>query len=227
MGPAGVWLGNVGRVSHDSDERLVARMAAGDEAALSELHARYAPHLAALMRRMVGPHGVAEGVQEAFVGAWETAGAFEPTRMSARAWLVMTAHRVALSRVRAKPGASASRASGEASPDVAHSDVARPTAHSDEMYIDTRVAARADEANGFANASGGGGDAGASALELLEEAFYEGRSLEDLAAATGTSPAAVGAALRDALRRLERAQAARAGANPDNAQQDAQRGDEA
>ena len=42
------------RRSNDSDERLVARMAAGDDAALLELHARYAPHLMALMRRMVG-----------------------------------------------------------------------------------------------------------------------------------------------------------------------------
>ncbi len=52
------------------DEQLVTRIVAGDERALAELHQRYAPHLAAMARRMLGdPDEANAGVQAAFVTA--------------------------------------------------------------------------------------------------------------------------------------------------------------
>ena len=198
-------------MSHFSDERLVARMAAGDEGALLALHARYAPHIAALVRRMVGRKGAQGVVEDVFVRAWEGAGAFEPSQGSARAWLVMTAHRAALGRVR---GASAPLALAGAHPLTARAHGASETNQSETNL-----------------AVGGTGDRPGEkehvkALALLERAFYEGRSLEELAAETGDSPAAVGAALRAALHKLKlEAQAAEVDRNDPENQQDAQGGE--
>ncbi len=186
-------------------------MAAGDDAALLELHARYAPHLMALMRRMVGGNA-SEGVEEAFERAWETAHTFEPTRESARAWLVMTAHRVALEK-RNSSVAPVSFASGGV----------RSGAN-----FNVNASANSGVEDGH-EVAGGRGDA-ANELELLDRAFYEGCSVGELAAATGMSPAAVGAALRAALDKLAQTQRrgqARADANTQETAQNAERGDDA
>ena len=75
-----------------------------------------------------------------------------------------------------------------------------------------------------------GDGAAANELELLDKAFYEGCSVGELAAATGMSPAAVGAALRAALDKLAQTQTrgqARADANTQETAQNAERGDDA
>ena len=160
-------------------------MAAGDDAALLELHTRYAPHLMTLMRRMVGGKA-SEGVEEVFVRVWETAGAFEPARESAQAWLVITAHRVALEHKRKGPVPPFRRVD----PDV-------------KAGVGSSVSVGISPGNEIA---GDDGDA-LNALELLDKAFYEGCSVTELAAATGASPAAVSAALRAALHKLAQARA--------------------
>ena len=189
-------------------------MASGDDAALLELHARYAPHLTALMRRMVGDNA-SEGVEEAFARAWETAPTFEPARESGRAWLVMTAHRVALEKKRNGSVAPASFVSGG-------------------VQSGANFGVNASANAGIKDGHGVAGDgAAAGGLELLDKAFYEGCSLEELAAATGASPAAVGAALRAVLDQLAQTQArtrTRADANTHETAQNAQnaeRGDDA
>ena len=187
-------------------------MASGDDTALLELHARYAPHLMALMRRMVGGNA-SEGVEETFARAWKTADTFELTRESARAWLVVTAHRVALERKQSGSVAPASFASGGV-----------------QSGANFGVNANASLKDGHEVAGDG---AAAEGLELLDKAFYEGCSLEELAAATGASPAAVGAALRAALDKLAQTQArtrTRADASAHETAQNAQnaeRGDDA
>ena len=204
-------------MSHFSDERLVARMAAGDEGALLTFHARYAPHVAALVRRMVGPRGVQEVVEDVFVRAWEGAGAFEPAQGSARAWLVMTAHRAALSRVRGEPGAPAPLALAGAHPLTARAH-SGSEAHQSETNPSLDRLDRTGDKPGEKEL--------VEARALLERAFYGGRSLEELAAETGESPAAVGTALRAALRDLKlETQAAKAGRGDPGNQQDAQGGE--
>jgi RNA polymerase sigma-70 factor, ECF subfamily len=84
-----------------SDEELVKAMATRDEAALSELHRRYAPYLSAVARRMLrDSDDVQQCVQDAFVNAWEYAIRFDAGKSSAKTWLVTICHRLAINRIR-------------------------------------------------------------------------------------------------------------------------------
>lgn len=84
-----------------SDEELVKAMATRDEAALSELHRRYAPYLSAVARRMLrDSDDVQQCVQDAFVNAWDYAIRFDAKKSSAKTWLVTICHRLAINRMR-------------------------------------------------------------------------------------------------------------------------------
>lgn len=84
-----------------SEERLVARCAAGDEAALGELYDRLGRPAYALARRVVGDAALAEDVvQEAFLDAWRGAARFDPARARAATWLLTFVHRRAVDAVR-------------------------------------------------------------------------------------------------------------------------------
>jgi RNA polymerase sigma-70 factor, ECF subfamily len=84
-----------------SDEDLVKAMATRDEAALSELHRRYAPYLSAVARRMLRDSDeVQQCVQDAFVNAWEYAIRFDANKSSTKTWLVTICHRLAINRIR-------------------------------------------------------------------------------------------------------------------------------
>ena len=85
------------------DRELVARLAAGESAALRELHDRYAGLVYGLARRVLGDDNMAEDVaQEVFVAVWQEPGRFDPTRGTLRSWLGLLAHRRAVDRVRAE-----------------------------------------------------------------------------------------------------------------------------
>ena len=84
-----------------TDEQLLTRMAERDEAALVELHSRYAPYLAAVARRMLNsPDEVHSCVQDAFVNAWDYADRFDENKSRAKTWLVTICHRLAINRLR-------------------------------------------------------------------------------------------------------------------------------
>lgn len=77
----------------DGDEALLARVAAGDPAAVRSLVARKLPRLLALAGRMLGENTEAEDVaQETFVRAWKQASTWKPGGARFDTWL----HRVAL-----------------------------------------------------------------------------------------------------------------------------------
>jgi RNA polymerase sigma-70 factor, ECF subfamily len=84
-----------------SDEELVKAMATRDETALSELHHRYAPYLSAVAKRMLrDSDDVQQCVQDAFVNAWDYAVRFDAKKSSAKTWLVTICHRLAINRIR-------------------------------------------------------------------------------------------------------------------------------
>lgn len=77
----------------DGDEALLARVAAGDPAAIRSLLAAKLPRLLALAGRMLGENTEAEDVaQETFVRAWKQAATWRPGGARFDTWL----HRVAL-----------------------------------------------------------------------------------------------------------------------------------
>lgn len=83
------------------DAELVARLAAGDEAALGPLYDRYGKLVYSLALRVVRDAAAAEEVtQEVFVRLWRNAASFEPARGRAHAWLMRITHNLALNEVR-------------------------------------------------------------------------------------------------------------------------------
>ena len=83
------------------DVRLVQRIAAGDETALTHVYDQFAPTVFGVARRVLGDATAAEDVvQEVFVSLWERPHAFDGARGTLAAWLGMLAHRRAVDRVR-------------------------------------------------------------------------------------------------------------------------------
>jgi RNA polymerase sigma-70 factor, ECF subfamily len=79
----------------------MARVAAGDKAALGQLFAAEGGRLVAVAQRIVRRRDLAEEVvQDAFVAAWQRARQFEPDRGSARAWLTTIVRNRALNLLR-------------------------------------------------------------------------------------------------------------------------------
>src|SRR5581483_5003778 len=86
---------------HGSDDELIRRLAHGDERALAELYDRYGRPAYRLAVRILRDTSLAEdAVQDAFLTAWRTAAAFDPSRGSAATWLMTLVHRRAVDVVR-------------------------------------------------------------------------------------------------------------------------------
>jgi RNA polymerase sigma factor (sigma-70 family) len=84
-----------------SDEALLAQMTLGTEAALAELYDRFGAVAYRLAVRILRDRTLAEdAVQDAFLGAWRTAAAFDPARGTASTWLMTLVHRRAVDLVR-------------------------------------------------------------------------------------------------------------------------------
>ena len=80
-----------------TDEELIARMAAGDERALAELHARY--HRAAFgiaLRGLADRARAEDAVQEAFLDLWRGGAKWDPARAKLSTWICVLAHRRAV-----------------------------------------------------------------------------------------------------------------------------------
>ena len=84
-----------------SDEALLAQIALGDEPALAELYDRFGRIAYGLAVKVLRDQALAEdAVQDAFLGAWRTAAAFDPKRGTVSTWLMTLVHRRAVDLVR-------------------------------------------------------------------------------------------------------------------------------
>ncbi|CAN5747470.1 sigma-70 family RNA polymerase sigma factor [soil metagenome] len=149
-------------------------MAEQDEAALLELHNRYAHQLVAFIQRMQSdPDQVMQSALDTFAYAWTHAEHFDPAKLSAKAWLVTVCHRLTLNRL--------SGSDLELMP-LRHRDVpARTTDPADDQALP---------------------HLSQDAREFLELAFYRGLSQQQVAEATNTPLSTVRAELRDVLQSL-------------------------
>lgn len=162
-----------------TDEQLVARMAARDEAALAELHRRYAPYLAAMARRMLNDYDeVQQSVQDAFVKAWDAAERFDAGKASAKTWLVTIGHRLVLNRIR---GGKLDTVPLEVWDAPTH-----PPDRLERIHLEGAVDTLAQDEK-----------------ELIELAFYRGHSHSELAELTGQPLGTVKGKLRRALQQLK------------------------
>lgn len=83
---------------------LLARVAAGDEAALRSLYERSSGRLFAIILRIVRDPAAAESVlAQAYAGIWERARTFDPAHGSALAWMIAVARQRAIDAVRSRP----------------------------------------------------------------------------------------------------------------------------
>jgi RNA polymerase sigma-70 factor (ECF subfamily) len=87
-------------LSSEADEVLVAKLAHQDEAALRELHHRYAALVFTVAARFVGSARAEEIVQDVFVTLWTKHGSFDTARGAFKPWLVQITRRRALNAVR-------------------------------------------------------------------------------------------------------------------------------
>lgn len=162
------------------DERLLAEIARRDEAALVELHRRYAPYLAAVARRLLGDDDeVHQCVQDTFVKVWQHAAHFDAKRASAKTWLVTICHRLAINR---------RRGTNLALFPLQEWDAPAPSRQDqllDQVMLESALAALDQEAR-----------------ELIELAFFAGYSHSQIAQQTGRPLGTVKSKLRHALQAL-------------------------
>jgi RNA polymerase sigma-70 factor, ECF subfamily len=75
-----------------TDEELLKELAAGREAAIGTLYARYAPIVFGMAAQAVDRGTAEEIVQDVFLAVWKGASSFDPAKGSARPWLLQIAH---------------------------------------------------------------------------------------------------------------------------------------
>jgi RNA polymerase sigma-70 factor (ECF subfamily) len=83
------------------DMRLVARVRAGDQQALSELYDRYSKLIYSIAMRILQDTGAAEDLlQDVFLQLWRKPDAFDSSRGSLAAWLAVIARHRSIDRLR-------------------------------------------------------------------------------------------------------------------------------
>jgi RNA polymerase sigma-70 factor (ECF subfamily) len=88
--------------SPEDDLELVRRIRQGEEAALQQLHRRYAPLVFHLACRTLDRASAEEVVQDTFLAVWRRAADFDAARGSFRTWLLSIGHHRALDELRAR-----------------------------------------------------------------------------------------------------------------------------
>jgi len=83
------------------DRDLAGRMARGEARALQTLYERHVGRVRAIAARVLAdPEEVREAVQDAFVKAWQQAGAYRPDRGEVISWLAFIVRNGAIDRLR-------------------------------------------------------------------------------------------------------------------------------
>ncbi len=175
--------------ANDDDARLVAAMAAGDRGALGALYDRHAAVLLAVAQRVLGDRREAEDLlHDVFLEAFRQAGAYDPSRASVRAWLLVRLRSRAVDR---KRSVGASRVVPTA-PEQLHRAVdtaalssAEAADASDRARVRRALAELPDEQR-----------------EVLELGYFEGLSSSEIAARIDVPIGTVKSRVADAIAKL-------------------------
>lgn len=145
---------------NELDAELVARMAAGDRDAMSQLYTRHSPVMLGLALRIVRERREAEDLlHDVFLEAWRAAKDFDPKRGRVRTWLTIRMRSRALDH---QKSARVSRNAGDAGLDYVVDE--RERSSPDHARIRTALA-----------------ELGADQRKVLELAYFEGLSCTEIA----------------------------------------------
>ncbi|HEX8790447.1 MAG TPA: sigma-70 family RNA polymerase sigma factor [Polyangiaceae bacterium] len=172
--------------SSATDEALVARLADHDEAALRELHHRYAALVFTVAARFVGSSTAEEVVQDVFVTLWTKHASFDPARGAFKPWLVQIARRRSLNAVR---GAKAEGSHDDAALGQLEADTLAPDEASWIAHRQAVIRAAVDALP----------EAQRKALSL---AFFDELTHEQIARILGAPVGTIKTRIRSGLRRL-------------------------
>lgn len=159
--------------SREADGALVARVKSRDAEALALLYDRHAARLMGLAQRILGDTGEAEEVlQEVFIYVWKAAATFDPSRGPVLAWLLVATRSRAIDRVRARRPAfrAGLRSVAEAPETAAPGDLeAESGARQWENLCRSAIAELPQDQR-----------------QVLELAYFEGLTQQEIAARTAT-----------------------------------------
>ena len=86
----------------ESDEAILLRVAARDQAAFAELYDRFSGGLYALAKRILDDEQEArDALQDGFLYLWDKAGSYDPAKSKAFTWAVIIFRHKAIDRLRA------------------------------------------------------------------------------------------------------------------------------
>ncbi|GAA0371988.1 ECF RNA polymerase sigma factor SigK [Microbispora corallina] len=177
-----------GRAGDGGLERLMGRVARGDHAAFEEVYDQVAGQVYGLVLRVLrNPAQSEEVAQDVLVEVWRSAARYDPSKGSARAWVMTVAHRRAVDRVRSAQAAATREER------VARLDVRRPfdeVADSVERTLDVERLRRC--LNGLTELQ----------RESVTFAYYEGYTYREVAELLKVPLATVKTRMRDGLIRM-------------------------
>jgi RNA polymerase sigma-70 factor (ECF subfamily) len=163
------------------DAELVAKMAAGDRAAMASLYERHGSVMLGLAMRIVRSRLEAEDLlHDVFLEAWRSAKDFDPKRGRVRTWLAIRMRSRALDL---QKSARVSRNAGDAGL---------------ELLVDEREGASPDHARVRTLLA----NLGADQRKVLELAYFEGLSCTEIAARVSVPVGTVKSRIAAGLERL-------------------------
>jgi RNA polymerase sigma-70 factor (ECF subfamily) len=178
-----------------TDEELMARIKARDEAALSAMYHRHTPILRTVISRVVhNESDVDDLVQEVFLELWNRAESYDEAKGKVLGWLVTLARRRAIDRVRRRQAYARAeerlRLETENEPQAVRGQgVEEDVVASDRAEVFQRLLSTLPDAQ----------------REALHLAYYRGLSQREIAAKTGIPLGTIKTRLELAVRKIRAA----------------------
>jgi RNA polymerase sigma-70 factor (ECF subfamily) len=178
-----------------TDEFLMARIQAQDEAALATLYKRHTPLLRTVIARVVhNEHDVDDLLQEVFLELWNRADHYDEGKGKALGWIVTLARRRAIDRIRRRQAYARAeerlRLETEHEPQQArHQGVEEDVNAADRAEIFQKLLAQLPAAQ----------------REALQLAYFRGMSQREIAAKTGIPLGTIKTRLELAVRKIRTA----------------------